>query len=120
MSTALPESVRLLDAREVMVEAIKHELEDVLGCSPSEAIDFNVHPDLGSVSPLEYEAKLREMLGDGADVLLLGMRNRMCGLAGEAPKATCIGISGCLQCLVKAHSKSSIYVKIGPPSPTTL
>lgn len=104
--------VRRLDAHEVMVATVEHELVDVLGPSSARSIEFYVDPAIASESPRDYEKKLREILGDGGDVLLLGMRNKVCGLAGKAPKSSCAGIAGCLGCLTEAYSKSSVRLSI--------
>lgn len=115
MSLALNgKQVRRMDPHEVLVAAIKHELLDVLGPSPAQSIDFYVDPAIASISPLEYERKLKETLGHGGDIVLLGMRNRVCGLAGKAPKSACIGVAGCLGCLTEAYSKSAVRLKITP------
>lgn len=87
-----------------MVRAIEEELTNLLGIAGKEALDFHADPGLVADSPLSYEDTLRHTLGeDGANLVLMRLRDKMCEISGVRPKPQCVGIQNCLGCIINSR-----------------
>jgi hypothetical protein len=82
-----------------MVNAINDELIVILGESGASALGYYADPELVGEDAAEYEKRLNQVLGSGARLVCLRLRDRACRLAGRRPKPECAGIANCLACV---------------------
>lgn len=91
-------------AAQIMIRAIEEELTNLLGAAGKDALDFHADPEKVAESPVEYEESLRRILGEeGASLVVMRLRDKICEISGKTPKPECDNIQHCLECIINSR-----------------
>ncbi len=85
-----------------MIRTVNLALEDMLGWSGAQVLNFRVDVRSAPANPLGYQEELRALLGPSSAAVIQKVRDSLCHVAGRTPTSVCRGIEGCLACLRSA------------------